>query len=173
MAQNLTRFSRDDSLVQETTELFPEIPLGDIKGMEVAYFKHEEFEKQNQLHSLLVWALPKEWTWSREEKESRPLSYSSDIEGEKGFRPRRASLSVQIIGSTIVALFSGACIIAPMAFMSIRPDRSKNLITVSVSVVVFGFFLAAVVQMRSKEIFVATATYAAVLVVFVGASRPS
>jgi hypothetical protein len=141
--------------------------------MEVAYFKHEEFEKQNQLYSILIWALPKEWTWSREEKESRPLSYSSDSQGEKGFHPRQASLGVQIIGSTIIALFSGACIIAPMVFMSIRPDHSKNLITVSVSVVVFGFFLAAVVQMRSKEIFVATATYAAVLVVFVGASGPS
>jgi len=173
MAQNLTRFSRDSRLVQETNKLFPEIPWGDIKSMEVAYFKHEEFEKQNQLHSVLIWALPKEWTWSREEKESRPLSYSSDSQGGKGFRPRQASLSVQIIGSTIIALFSGACIIAPIVFMSIRPDHSKNLITVSVSVVVFGFFLAAVVQMRSKEIFVATATYAAVLVVFVGASGPS
>jgi hypothetical protein len=138
--------------------------------MEVAYFKHEEFERQHKLHSIIAWALPREWIWSREEKESRLLAHHCDIQGKSGFRPRQASLIVQVIGSTFVALFSGACIIVPIVVMSIRPDHSKDFITVSVSVVVFGFFLAAVVQMRSREIFVAAATYAAVLVVFVGAS---
>lgn len=173
MAQNLTRFSRDTSVIQETTRLFPEIAWGDITGVEVAYFKPEEFERQNKLQSILVWALPKAWTWTKEEKARRQLSYRSDLEGKRGFRPRQASLSVQIISSTVVALFSGACIIAPIVFMSIRPDHSKNLITVSVSVILFGFFLAAVIHMRSKEIFITTATYAAVLVVFVGASSSS
>jgi len=170
MARNLTRFSRDYRIVEETKELCPEVECDGLEYMEVAYFKHEEFERRDMLHSILIWALPKAWIWTKEERERRPASYRLDLQGERGFRPRQASLSVQIIGSTIVALFSGACIIAPMVVMSIRPGHSRNLITVSVSVILFGFFLAAVVQVKSKEIFVAAATYAAVLVVFVGAS---
>jgi hypothetical protein len=103
----------------------------------------------------------------------RPKDHQRDLEHKKGFQPRVTSLPIQIIGSTIVALFAGACIIAPMVFMSIRPDHSRNLLIVSVSVILFGFFLAAVVQIKSKEIFLATATYAAVLVVFVGSSGSS
>jgi hypothetical protein len=55
-----------------------------------------------------------------------------------------------------------------MVIMSINTNRSKSLITVSCSVLLFGFFLGAVMRSKSTEIFIATATYAAVLVVFVG-----
>jgi hypothetical protein len=55
-----------------------------------------------------------------------------------------------------------------MAIMSFNINRTKSLVTVSRSVVLLGFFLGAIIRSKSSEIFVATATYAAVLVVFVG-----
>ena len=55
-----------------------------------------------------------------------------------------------------------------MVIMSFDTNRTKSLVTVSCSVILFGFFLGAVIRSKSSEIFVATATYAAVLVVFVG-----
>jgi hypothetical protein len=55
----------------------------------------------------------------------------------------------------------------PMAIMSSNTNRTKSLVTVSCSVVLFGVFLGAIIRSKSSEIFVANATYAAVLVVFV------
>jgi hypothetical protein len=55
----------------------------------------------------------------------------------------------------------------PMAIMSFNTNRTKSLVTVSCSVVLFGVFLGAIIRSKSSEIFVANATYAAVLVVFV------
>jgi hypothetical protein len=54
-----------------------------------------------------------------------------------------------------------------MAIMSFNTNRTKSLVTVSCSVVLFGVFLGAIIRSKSSEIFVANATYAAVLVVFV------
>jgi uncharacterized membrane protein YhaH (DUF805 family) len=54
--------------------------------------------------------------------------------------------------------------------MSFRPSRSKSLITLLSAMLLFGLFLAVVVKARSTKIFVATATYAAVLVVFLATS---
>jgi hypothetical protein len=52
-------------------------------------------------------------------------------------------------------------------------NRTRSLINVSVAVILFAFFLGAVVQSKGTEVFVATATYAAVLVLFVGATGSS
>jgi hypothetical protein len=83
---------------------------------------------------------------------------------------KQATLSVRIIASTVIAVSGGALLIVPMLVMSFNTNRTKSLITVSCSVLLFGFFLSAVMKSKSSDIFVATATYAAVLVVFVGTS---
>ena len=70
----------------------------------------------------------------------------------------------------ILSVFSGATIVVPIVIMSFNSSRNKSLITVSAAVALFGFVLAAVVKASSESVFIATATYAAVLVVFVGAS---
>lgn len=70
----------------------------------------------------------------------------------------------------ILSLCSGASIIVPMVIMSFNGSTTKSLVTVSVAVVLFGFVLAAVVKVSSGNLIAATATYAAVLVVFVGVS---
>ncbi|PMD66184.1 uncharacterized protein K444DRAFT_701824 [Hyaloscypha bicolor E] len=85
-----------------------------------------------------------------------------------GRPPQRTSLPLGIIASTIITIFGRALLIVPMAIMSFNTNRTKSLVTVSRSVVLSGFFLGAIIRSKSSEIFVATATYAAVLVVFVG-----
>ena len=92
-----------------------------------------------------------------------------------GFRtlrliPDRQWTAVRLLASIIVAVSGGALLIVPMVIMSFNTNRTKSLLTVSLAVLFFGFFLGAVVRSKSSEVFIATATYAAVLVVFVGSN---
>jgi hypothetical protein len=105
--------------------------------------------------SLLSWKFTSKRT-ERELDDGR-VSYN--------FSAGHATLLVQIIASTVVAISGGSLLI-----MSFDANRTKSLVTVSCSVLLFGCFLGAVIRGKSSEIFVATATYAAVLVVFVGTS---
>ncbi|KAL2075186.1 hypothetical protein VTL71DRAFT_128 [Oculimacula yallundae] len=118
----------------------------------------------SELELILRRHLPKWITWSSSEKKSQPSYYA------KGNSPREVSKVVRVISSTILSLCSGASIIVPMIVMSFDQSKDKSLIVVSVAVVLFSFVLGAVVQAKSENVFIATATYAAVLVVFVGVS---
>ncbi|KAK0119488.1 hypothetical protein ONS95_010935 [Cadophora gregata] len=117
-----------------------------------------------QLQTILQGYLPKWITWSSAEKKLQPAYYA------KGKAPTKVSTAVRVISSTILSLCSGASIIVPMIVMSFNASKEKSLIVVSVAVVLFGFVLGAIVQAKSENVFIATATYAAVLVVFVGVS---
>jgi hypothetical protein len=118
----------------------------------------------SRLLSLLITLLPRQISWSAAERKRDPHYYAT------GKRPTQPSVAVRIIGSVIVSVASGASIIVPMIIMSFDGGRTKSLIVVSVAVLFFGFVLAAVIQVRGENVFLATATYAAVLVVFVGAN---
>jgi hypothetical protein len=74
--------------------------------------------------------------------------------------------AVRIISSIINVTCGGGLLIMLMVIMSFDTNRTKSLVTVSCSVILFGFVLGAVIRSKSSVIFVATATYAAVLVVF-------
>lgn len=58
----------------------------------------------------------------------------------------------------------------PMLIMSLEPSQIKSLVTVSLSVVLFALVMSLTFQTDNKDTLTATATYAAVLVVFVGTS---
>ena len=118
----------------------------------------------SQLQKALQDHLPKWITWSSSEKKLQPAYYA------KGKAPTKVSTAIRVISSTILSLCSGASIIVPMIVMSFDPSKEKSLIVVSVAVVLFSFVLGAIVQAKSENVFIATATYAAVLVVFVGVS---
>ena len=57
-----------------------------------------------------------------------------------------------------------------MVIMSLSPSLTKSLVTVSIAVVLFALLLSLVFETNNKDTLTATATYAAVLVVFVGSS---
>ncbi|KAF2463932.1 uncharacterized protein BDR25DRAFT_346952 [Lindgomyces ingoldianus] len=71
----------------------------------------------------------------------------------------------------VMALFGGVAIITPMLIMALHPGLVVDLVTASVATVLFAIIVA--VQARDasgKDVLASTAAYAAVLVVFVGAS---
>lgn len=69
------------------------------------------------------------------------------------------------------AVLGGIALIGPMLLMVLRQDKTTNLITTCVAVLVFAIMMAQY-STGSKETIVATvAAYAAVLVVFVGSQE--
>jgi hypothetical protein len=58
----------------------------------------------------------------------------------------------------------------PMLIMSIHSSQLKSLVTVSGAVVLFALCISLVFKADNRETLTATATYAAVLMVFVGTS---
>lgn len=79
---------------------------------------------------------------------------------KKGF-PRRL----------LAAFVGGLSLVVPMLIMSLDPSLTKSLITTSVFIFVFGVLLAWWTSMEPPGVLTATATYAAVLVVFTGVSN--
>jgi hypothetical protein len=69
-----------------------------------------------------------------------------------------------------VAVLTGISLIAPMLVMKLLGGLTTQLVTASVSIIVAGIVLALVGDMEKKDVVSATAAYAAVLIVFVGAS---
>lgn len=74
----------------------------------------------------------------------------------------------------------GLALIGPMVLMVLHKDTLTTLLTSSVSVILFAFAVASIssgllpgtdaIDLGPRDVLAATATYAAVLVVFVGAS---
>jgi hypothetical protein len=147
------------SYIPRFQKSFPEIEISNLSG-HFRELPHKD-PTSSRLRSAVINLLPKSLTYTKAEKDRDNLFYSYHP-------PRQISLPVRIVASFIVAISGGALLIVPMVIMSFHSNRTKSLVTVSCSVVLFGFFLGAVIRSKSAEIFVATATYAAVLVVFVG-----
>ena len=69
-----------------------------------------------------------------------------------------------------VALVAGVFLIGPMCVMSVHLSSTKSLVTASVCTVLFACGLSFGIKSSNVETLVATATYSAVLVVFVGSN---
>jgi hypothetical protein len=92
-----------------------------------------------------------------------------DTEGRK-FRAERKAYTERLI----MGLFGGLALIGPMLIMVLKPSQTASLITVSVATIIFSLVLAKfATDSAAKDVLGATAAYAAVLVVFVGASGNS
>jgi hypothetical protein len=77
----------------------------------------------------------------------------------------------------IMALIIGVALIGPMLIMVLHPGKATALATTSGAILLFSFFVAGWLSMFDKnwednerDVLLASAAYAAVLVVFVGAS---
>jgi len=117
------------------------------------------------LRQTLMQYLPPWLTYSNEEKGERKKEYA------EGKVPRAVSTPVDRLARFLVALAGGSFLIVPMVIMSLNTSQTKSLVTVSLSVLLFVLVLSFVVRVSNVETLVATATYAAVLVVFVGTSN--
>ncbi len=77
------------------------------------------------------------------------------------------------INRFFVALFGGVAVVVPILIMSFSSSQTKSLITISVSVLLVALAIALLSKASNQELIMATAAYAAVLVVFVGAGPGS
>ncbi|KAK0736327.1 hypothetical protein B0T21DRAFT_289238, partial [Apiosordaria backusii] len=105
-------------------------------------------------------------TYSHEERRQCSKEF------RQGKKPKQVSKFVDRSVRLIVSITGGLSLVTPMVIMSLQPSLLKSLVTVSVAVLLFAFGLAFGVRVSNAETLVSTATYAAVLVVFVGVSNP-
>ena len=85
--------------------------------------------------------------------------------------PQNVSPFVDKMARFIIAFTGGAALVVPMLIMSLPSiDKTKSLVTVSLAVTLFATMISLAMRVGNTETLVATATYAAVLIVFVGTS---
>ena len=117
------------------------------------------------IRSFLKARLPRRLTYTKEEMASRIDEYLRDEP------PQNVSPFVDKLARFIIAFTGGAALVVSMLIMSLPSiHRTKSLITVSLAVTLFAAMMSVTMRATNTETLVATATYAAVLIVFVGTS---
>ncbi|KAF5870901.1 uncharacterized protein Bfra_009456 [Botrytis fragariae] len=86
----------------------------------------------------------------------------------KGEPPEQVSLFVDKLARFIVAFAGGLSLVAPMLIMRIEENLTKSLVTTSIAVVLFAGMTSLILRANNTETVAATATYATLLMVFVG-----
>lgn len=142
------------------------LDAGDPFESHYSYFQDAD-EDIDPLRSVFMRILPVRLTYSRQERLERKKEYS------EGKPPRAVSDFIDRLVRFIMAFTGGIFLVVPMIIMTLNSSQTKSLVTVSVAVVVFSLILSFVVRVSNVETLVSTATYAAVLVVFVGTSSGS
>lgn len=145
----------------------PELSSGPKDPFESHYAFFEDGAAHTSIEPLrqtLMHHLPPWFTYSQQEKAERTKEFG------EGKLPIAVSTPVDRLARFIVALVGGSFLIVPMVIMTLNPSQTKSLVTVSLAVLLFVLVLSFVVRVSNVETLVATATYAAVLVVFVGTS---
>lgn len=136
-----------------------------------SYFQDQEHQQSPQaadpLRHFLMAKLPSRLTFTHRERVARAREY------EEGQPPRDVSATIDGLARFVIAIAGGIFLVAPMIVMTLGPSEVKSLVTVSVAIVIFALILAFGIKVSNVETLVSTATYAAVLVVFVGTSSGS
>lgn len=164
----MTGSERDDRY-NDLREAFPEVGLDASQPFNSLFrtFRPRSTIANDPLRDLLKSILPRGLTWTRDEK-ARHVGEFIDNK-----TPEDVSPTVDVIARLIISIAAGTALIAPVVIMELGTKTvNKSLITTSVAVVVFAIALAFGVKASNTETLVSTATYAAVLVVFIGTSGP-
>jgi VIT1/CCC1 family predicted Fe2+/Mn2+ transporter len=126
--------------------------------------KKRKVQLRDPIREMLRRILPNRLSWPEEERRLRRAEYGA------GQPPEMYSRLVDSIARFIIGTLGGCALIVPMVVLSLGSSLTKSLIVVSVSLVLFALIVGLVFELDNKDTIVATATYAAVLVVFVGNS---
>jgi VIT1/CCC1 family predicted Fe2+/Mn2+ transporter len=151
--------AQSNEIREEISKLFPEMYEQELSSLRFYHLPQAD-DVTNDLNRSLIRILP----FLNRIKSDKISSWA---------QPDSVSTWIRGITSTILAISGGALIIVPIIIMSFDTSRTKSLITISIAVLFFAFVLGAITRSKGSEIFIATATYAAVLVVFVGTSTNS
>ena len=76
----------------------------------------------------------------------------------------------EMITRFLVALLAGAFLVIPLVVLSYQSSSQTHLITVSICIVIFSLLVSLVSRASNEQTMVASAGYAAVLVVFLSSS---
>jgi hypothetical protein len=119
----------------------------------------------DQLRELLRVRLPAWLTYTPTERQRYHEEYL------RGDSPRYITSNIDIYARFLVAAFGGLMLVVPTLIMSLpQATVTKSLVIISIAVLVFGGSVSLFFRANDKETMMATATYAAVLVVFLGVS---
>ena len=113
----------------------------------------------------IVWSTgsdPEEWPGERE------ASGRTQNEYFRSQRRERLARKLGMRNRFSAAVLGGLSLFVPMLIMAIKPSQVKTLCTSSVAVLLFSLGLACMSSARTETLLATTATYAAVMVVFVG-----
>ena len=164
----MTGSERDDRY-NDLREAFPAIGLDSSQSFDSLFrtFRPQSSIANDPLRGLLKSILPRGLTWTRAEM-ARHVGEFIDNK-----TPEDVSPIVDRIARLIISVTAGAALVIPVVIMEVGTRSvTKSLITMSVAIVLFAIALAFGVRASNPETLVSTATYAAVLVVFVGTSGP-
>jgi small-conductance mechanosensitive channel len=114
------------------------------------------------VREVLRMYLPKQISWSREEKAMR-----KELSEEGIYKPETLSSTADRIARFIVAMGSALFVLVPMYVMALNQSLTKNLVTTTVALVLFVLVCSVPLNLANDQIFSSTFGYAAVLVVFV------
>jgi hypothetical protein len=120
----------------------------------------------DSLRDFLKAYLPTGLTYTRSEKEAHFDEFNAHAP------PTTVSPFVDKLARFVIAFAGGASLVVPMLIMTLHQTKTKSLVTVSMAVTLFAAAMSLVICASNAETLAATATYAAVLVVFVGTSSP-
>jgi hypothetical protein len=153
---------------KDLVEAFPSIGLLPSQPFNSAYrtFRNPTTIPNDPPRNFLKALLPRHLTWTKAEMERHVGEF---IDRKP---PEEVSPFVDGVARLIIACGGGAALVVPVVIMSLNKSVPKSLITTSVAVLIFAVALAFGVKASNTETLAATATYAAVLVVFVGTSGP-
>jgi ABC-type polysaccharide/polyol phosphate export permease len=118
----------------------------------------------DSLRKFLLRNLPVQFTYTSAEKTQRKNEY------REGKPPQKLAPWVDHLLRFTISFVGGAFVVIPMLIMSFNQSQTKSLIVISSAVVIFGLVVSLGIRVSSIETLVATATYAAVLVVFLGST---
>ncbi|KAK5110242.1 hypothetical protein LTR85_001301 [Meristemomyces frigidus] len=155
----------------ESMKFFPktgESVFPDVDGFESANYRcvprqSNTSEAVDDVREFLRKHLPVSFTWTEEEKKAH-----KDLFDEKIYMPKRLSRKAEVLARFIVAMFGALFILLPMYIMALDTNRTKNLVTTTVAVLLFAMVSSLTLRTSNDQTLGATAAYAAVLVVFVG-----
>jgi hypothetical protein len=122
----------------------------------------QHIPSKDGVREFLRKSLPSWLSWSNAEIQDRPSDYSA------GELPEFYSPFLDSLARFVIGTLGGCVLVIPMTIMVFQPSLSKSLVTVSVAVVLFALALSLVFKTDNMDTITATATYAAVMVVFVG-----
>ncbi|KAL6401827.1 hypothetical protein AUP68_14283 [Ilyonectria robusta] len=133
------------------------------------YYLHDNAKNPapDVLRDKLRHWLPPQLSYSAQERLYRSKEF------DEGKPPAEISPFVDNLVRLSVALVAVVVLVAPMCILSVHPSPTKSLITSSVFMIIFACALSFGVKSSNIETLVATATYSAVLVVFVGTNSSS